>query len=71
MPGYNPPNTSFWLLHARKIPFNCSGIVSGIKRTLPTIYVHCCIPSPFLTKSLEFFNSLGQPAVKPKENDFK
>jgi len=32
--------------------------------------VHCCIPSPFLTKYLELFNNLGHPTVKPNGNDF-
>ena len=32
--------------------------------------MHCCIPSPFLTKYLELFNNLGHPTVKPKGNDF-
>jgi hypothetical protein len=44
-------------------------MVSCINLTLPTIYVHVCIPSPFLTKYFELFNVLGHPVVKTKGND--
>ena len=32
--------------------------------------MHVWIPSPLRTKYLELFNNLGQPAVKPKGNDY-
>ena len=64
MPGYKPPNVSFCALNARNTPLNCSGIVSGIKRTAPTIYVHLSIPSPLRTKYFELFKVLATPNCK-------
>ncbi len=56
MPGHKPPDTSFCAFQALNTPLNCSSMFSGIKRTLPTIDVHCWIPPPFLTKYFELFN---------------
>ena len=70
MPGYKPPNISFWLFHALSTPLNCSGTVSGINLTLPTIYVADCIPSPLRTKYFELFKVLPHPCCKPNANVF-